>query len=813
VVEEPVAKPARSRAVTVLVAVSLALLVQSIGYAMGRSGHVSIALGCFFVGLAGIFLPCAWRLLTPGATRRERVQIVWILGLATVASLYLGYPLMPSGFDDLQHQDTLWNLAQNRSLFQANSLLPVSPHYPALELTTLSVKWLTGVPFVVAELVVVSICRLVLVLAVFLTVERLTRSAFAAGVGVLVFAGDPQFYAFNAAFAYQTIALAFACGAVYFTLRETDTSAPRLSRRLVLPVACLAGVTLSHHLVSWITVALLVVWFAVLHLSGRRAAARVVGAVTLAGAVLVGVWTATSWSLLVGYLEPLLLAAWDGLTGIITGTSTQRALFHSTSGTAAPLWEEAISGFSAVVILGLLCGSLWTVVVRKRLRGGVLRLLPAVVALGYLGVLGSHLVSASAEVGSRASTFVFFGLAVIVGSWYVTRRRPRAWLVAGLALLCLVGSVIIGTGPQWSYVPGPYVPSGDQRALDGPSIAAARWAASNLPEGSRIAADRDNAALMGAVGHQTPITSVGGTNIGELYFAPTWGPFEQTLVYQGKIRYLVVDQRLLDGSPGYGYYFGPGETHGKERLTGGELAKLSKIAGEHLVYDNGPIRIYDVSALLGAALSPPAPRPTSGGGLDLWVFIPFVLTGLIWCLRRRPSLGAEPVLGGLLAFMIVATGGALAVVPSGLPATPVALVALAGWMAWTLSPRGRRPGSIWPLSGEAGGSRGLRALGVALAAALVGSSIGIAVSSALSFWRAPVALSVVGGDQGARIVSAQLGSDPRRATLRVEGRRGVTWQETRTVAGTWNVALPARVAAGASVQLVVSGDVVREVGA
>jgi hypothetical protein len=102
---------------------------------------------------------------------------------------------------------------------------------------------------------------------------------------------------------------------------------------------------------------------------------------------------------------------------------------------------------------------------------------------------------------------------------------------------------------------------------------------------------------------------------------------------------------------------------------------------------------------------------------------------------------------------------------------------------------------------------------VALAAALVGSSIGIAVSSALSFWRAPVALSVVGGDQGARIVSAQLGSDPRRATLRVEGRRGVTWQETRTVAGTWNVALPARVAAGASVQLVVSGDVVREVGA
>ncbi len=649
VVAEPSApEPSTSRAGFVALAVSLALVVQSIGYAIGRSGNDTTALRLFFIGLVGIFVPCAWRLLSPRVGRRERLQVVVILGLALVGSTYLVSPLMPSSFDELLHQATLWNIIHSRTLFTQNALLPVSPYYPGLELATASVKWLTGVPMVVAELTVIAVSRLILTLVVFLFVERVTKSSFAGGVGVLVYAASPQFYNFNAAFAYQTLALALGAGAVYLLLREVDTVSPRLSWRLALPVACLAGVTVTHHLVSWITVAFLCAWTAILWASGRRPAARVVGTASAAGLVFVVSWTIFNEARLLSYLDPLLSAAFDGLVGVITGSTAKRELFHTTAATGGtPFWQELVLLGSAAIFLVLLMMSLWAVVFRRVLRGGVQRLLASVVALGYIGVLGSHFSSASSDVGTRASTFVYFGFALVCAAWFVTlRKRPRVAISVAVATVCFVGSMILGTGPQWSYVPGRYMPSADMRSVDGPSIAAAQWAATNLPVGSRIAADRDNAALMGAVGHLTAVNSLAtSVNVGALYFDGIWGRYDNTVVRRGQIRYLLVDDRLLDGPPAYGYYIQVGETQGKERLTKAELAKLAHIPGAVEIYDNGPIQIYDLSKLLG--LAPTVGAGGSGGlggeGLNWFVLGPALAVGLVWLLRRRPSMEADRV--------------------------------------------------------------------------------------------------------------------------------------------------------------------------
>jgi hypothetical protein len=805
--------PVPTRLGAVLLVVAAALLVQSIGYAVGRSGNQTSALTLFFVGLLGIFIPCAWRLLSPTAARTERLQVAVVLGLALAASLIVAFPFGPVSFDELIHRTTLWQVQQQRTVFGSNSVLPVSPYYPGLEMTTVAVKWLTGLPTVLAEDAVIAMARLVLVLAVFLFAERVTRSHRAAGIAVLVYAVSPQFYGFNASYAYQTLALSLAAGAVYLLLREVDVLEPRVSWRLLLPIACLAGMTVTHHLTGWITVTFLVVWCGFLAISHQRQALRVVGTATAAGLAFVIGWTAFNEARLVAYIKPLLLAAVDGLTAVITGSSKQRQLFRLNSAYATPAWQEVVLVLSALALLVLMLAALWSVLRRRSMRGGLLRWMPSIVALGYLGVLGSRLSDASSDVGIRASTFVFFGLALIVAQWFVTvRRPPRRSMALGVASLCFLGSMILGTGPQWSYVPGKYLPAGDQRAVDKYAMAASQWAATNLPADSRIAADRDNGVLMAAVGHLTPVDALDGSvNVGPLYFDQVWGRYDNTLVRQGQIRFLVVDDRMADGPPAYGFYIAPGETQGKEQLTKAELAKLSHIPGAVRIYDSGPIQIYDLSSILGIGpvIAGTGAGGTGGQGPDWWVFGSAVAVAGVWLLRRRPSFDGDSMIKGLLTAAVAGMTFAFVVVPSKVPATPVALGVLGLLLVGGLRP-GLQPRRPRRRKAPGAPHRGIQiALGL-VSVVLFGGAVGVAVVSAKAFWRAPTSLSVLYDQQGTRTVSVHLASGVTGGTVRELVRGRVVWSHTHVGTGTWATAMPAGTRPGAQVQLVVHRQVVLE---
>ena len=108
--------------------------------------------------------------------------------------------------------------------FPLNTTLPVSPYYPGLELATAATRWLTGLPLYLDELFVLAIIRIVLVLGVYLVIERVCRSPQAGGIGVLIYAASPQFYGFDAQYAYETIGLAFAVATVYLLLFHKLTS-------------------------------------------------------------------------------------------------------------------------------------------------------------------------------------------------------------------------------------------------------------------------------------------------------------------------------------------------------------------------------------------------------------------------------------------------------------------------------------------------------------------------------------------------------------------------------------------------------------
>ena len=72
-------------------------------------------------------------------------------------STYLVSPLMLSSFDELLHQATLWNIIHSRTLFTQTRSFRSAPTIPASAGHRI-VKWLTGVPMVVAQLTVIAVC-------------------------------------------------------------------------------------------------------------------------------------------------------------------------------------------------------------------------------------------------------------------------------------------------------------------------------------------------------------------------------------------------------------------------------------------------------------------------------------------------------------------------------------------------------------------------------------------------------------------------------------------------------------------------------
>ena len=102
--------------------------------------------------------------------------------------------------------------------------------------------------------------------------------------------------------------------------------------------------------------------------------------------------------------------------------------------------------------------------------------------LGLLGILCSaspitlaaHFVPSAADLGDRASTFFFLPLALScslvvmrdprVGQYSPSPRRHASAILALLICVTSVaytGGVLLGSGPDWEKLPGPYLVSAD----------------------------------------------------------------------------------------------------------------------------------------------------------------------------------------------------------------------------------------------------------------------------------------------------------------------------------------------------------------
>lgn len=703
----------RSLAGIIWLATGLGVCVDGAAVTLSSSNY-SIGLFLFWSALAVVFATYVGVLLADRISETLRRLIIALIGVYPAVLYRMSSPLVLGGFDEHLHELTLVDLLHGSGLFAPNSMLPVSPDYPGLELFTATFIRLTGLPVMLGMSLVVLLCRLVFIQVLYSSALTVSPSRRVAALMVIFYAVSPQFYFFNSQYAYQTMALTLGLGGLLL-LRRAQLALGANSRSLtILAAFALVATVITHHITGWFVLAFLLAWTVVTPRSRRRV--LVIGSAVMTAAVFA--WIIPIFAKLLNYFDPVFLTALQQLKGLAGGAS-QRQVFNNSAGVVTPEWQRAVLLLYALVCTFAAVVSAMLLLRRAlRYRDGRLALL-GFLCLAYPLTLAAHFLPGAASLGDRASTFFFLPLA-LSAALVVTRdmrlrpgdkssrhtaplRLRPAWtasfiLFAGILYL---GGVFVGGGPNWEYLPGSYLVSADFRGQDSYTIAAVRWAALHLPPGNRVVADRIPADLLASEAGQWLITTPSGNlEPALLYFSTTWGPYQTTVVRDLRINYIYVDQRLSESLPQEGYYISVGETPRPERLTATDLDKFAHVRGLTVVYHRGPVTIYDTA---GLGVKPDATgftgeRPMGFGRLGDAIFgIAFValtfamrrwLEWLRYTFRSTGALGATVfamaaiTLAGLLLFGLRIAPGPSFTVGASLTAAALSLV-------WRIKTKGR----------------------------------------------------------------------------------------------------------------------------
>lgn len=592
-----------------LLALTSSLGVFSVAYAntSARSGAAGVDM-FFWFGLLLIFVPSSVRLISPGASRFERISLICVVCICfyLVSQLESLFPYF--GYDPFAHLRTADDIARSGHLFSENSLLTVSPFYPGLEIATNALSKLSGLSTVDAGAIVVGVAYLVLTLSLFLLYEQLTKSARIAGIATLLYMTNPHFLFFDTGFDYESLALPLATLVLFAALRQETVSSGR--RRILLTALIpLAAVVATHHMTSFIVVGLLLLWTGIYALQRPvRALRSNLAKTALFGTCMALAWIGLKGNPVVNYLSSYFGGALNELGHIVTGTTSSRQLFASYSGHPASLWERTMAIASVGLItlclpFGLLC--FW-----QRYRHNALVWAFCIASLLYPVTQVFRFTNFGSEITDRAAAFLFipiaFLLAIFIAQYWPTRRLNRkhiSFIAAAVAVLFL-GGLVLGNGPPWALLPGPYLVAADARSIEPEGVQAAIWAGSHLGPDNRMATDRTNELLMSALGDQRIVTSLADyIDVAPVFFSPGLGPNEVSILQRARVKYLVVDLRLGTALPANGFYFDPDEPDAFKYTTPIDLQALTKfntIPQINRVFDSGNIVMYDVGGLMNA---------------------------------------------------------------------------------------------------------------------------------------------------------------------------------------------------------------------
>ncbi len=573
---------------------------------------------------AAIFLvtvPGGARLLSTRPAGGERLFILVVIGLGLYLIKMLHDPTMFTFFDEFLHVRSTEDILRTSRLFDPSPMLPVSPSFPGLEISTAAIVSMSGQSIFVAGAVLLAVARVLLVVSLYLFYVRIGGTERLAGIAAFIYMANPNFLFFVSQFAYESLAIPFAVFALYVVARRQYGDDPRLRSWLLVGLAITATV-ITHHVTAFALIAFLALWGVaalVLARRGTRSRAPLMPAV-LAGVVTFG-WLVAVAGIVVGYLGPAVTAAANQIVSLTRGDQA-RQLFSASGAPQAELWERVIAYLGILALLLGLAWGLWVIWRRGNLTAPVAAL--AVGALAYPASLAGRLTESGAILSDRAMPFVFVAVGFVVAAGLDRRRfaasattpplspvktqdpargAPRRWksIVQPAMLVLIMASGVALSFPVWARLPGAYLVSADPRSIEPEGIAAAQWTAGQLGRENRFVVDRVNRLLLGAIGDQHPvIASFDQVRVRSAFFSPELGRDEIKVLGDAQIDYVLTDQRLSSALPVVGVYYEKGEISGgrwTEPIAPEVLAKFDGVDDVSRIFDSGDIQIYDLRTL------------------------------------------------------------------------------------------------------------------------------------------------------------------------------------------------------------------------
>jgi len=564
----------------------------------------------FWIGLLLVFVPTAIAVLRPGAERRERLQMILLLGLALYLVKLFGSPTAFSFSDEFIHLRNTQDILRTHHLFDANPLLPTAAYYPGLAAVTAGVVDLTGLSPFAAGIVVIGLARLLFSGCFFLVAERVTGSDRAAAVAGLVYAANPMFLPWSSTFSYENLALPLAIFVVYWIGRTRYQGRPAAD---ILTVVVIGAIAVTHHVVGFALTALLAGWWLAEHLRvapigsrvERRAARRKVGVMALVAGAAVGVWFFVVAKPAPAYLlTNNIVPAVRQTISLLIGQAPRRQLYTS-GGHIAPAWET-VAGAAAVGIPLLLLAPALHRAWRQPRRAALV--VAAAIAVAFPLSLAPRFAPDGVAISGRSAEYVFAGMGCVFGLLAVTRiptaATKRIAIAVALLTVLFVGDITIGTA-FYERLPEKSHPAGYPWSLQRDVIDASKWTRANLGIHRRFGANAIDAFAIATYGEQNPVAE---DDVWPIFFSRTINASVVRRIRATGVDYLLLDWRMPEGVPPTpGYYFGtqePGAGLYQHAFPRAALEKFDRSTCVASVYAQGAVEIIDVTRISDGSCTP-----------------------------------------------------------------------------------------------------------------------------------------------------------------------------------------------------------------
>jgi len=599
-----------------LLLVALGIFLVAYGYARGRE-EIGFAPALYWSGQLLLFAVVVYRVVAPSTQQYERDVLVFAYAAAQSIMRWAYSPHMFTFVDELQHYRALRNVLDSGHLFNQNYSLPVSSHYPGLENIAAELAQTTNLGPFAAGVAVATVTHLLTAGCILLLLRELSRSAYIASIGALIYMLNPHASFFNTSFLYEAPALPFGILAVLFAVRFATLTQNR-QRNYWGVMICVALVVMTHHVTALSTVAIMAAVSTTAAILPRtRNLVPALALCTVSAGLVVAVWILGVAPVTIEYLSTPVRDLVQSVGSFFTGQAKL-----SLPGPPTPLIDRLIGPVGVVVTLLLTIANLRSARTRRPLEECWTWL--ALALYGAASVI-RVLVGNGAELAGRLLTYAAIFSALVVGSalartvssqfhggrpdaaWYrrlitatgarrlITATGPRRLATATLLALVLLTSSIMTSLPAWyQRVPGGFWIEGFAGGIDNVGVSRAQWADRNIHAGMRYSGDIASMWLLSTIGKMDPVKSPG-----TIYYSDPADQFtarEVDHIKQSGIVMVDVDMRMSQYLPIGERYFATDVNGGrlKKPIDVERLEKFDGIPGLSRIYDSGYARMYDL---------------------------------------------------------------------------------------------------------------------------------------------------------------------------------------------------------------------------